>query len=217
MADVNLLREKLKSTETKIKHLKVNDKLLRRYMVAHKDVNVAYEKIKATDVWRDEIGVAKITNETPGVKRAMATRIAKLLEGRDKLNRPIIYVAVRNHSFRNRDIDDMTQFIVYMLESACSKCLDDELDNLCILYDMGDFSLQCMDYPLVRVLFDILQAHYPERMGVCIILNAPYIFSACWAIIKPWLDENSAGKIIFVKGDDHLSTYVDPTIIPEDL
>lgn len=32
-------------------------------------------------------------------------------------------------------------------------------------------------------------------MGKFYIINAPYLFSAVWAIIKPWLDEVTVSKI----------------------
>ncbi|XP_068245914.1 uncharacterized protein [Palaemon carinicauda] len=217
MGDVEKLKEVIESSETKIKNMKVDEKLLRRYLVAHHTVEAAYERIMATDAWRKEANVADINSETPGVKSSIALKVSKLLVERDNRMRPVVYVAVRNHSFRNRDVDAMTQFIIYMLEESCKQCLDDGPDNICILFDMKGFSLTCMDYPLVRVLFNILTDHYPERLGVGLILNAPYIFSACWAIIRSWMDENTSSKIKFIKGHDQLSAYIDPCVIPEDL
>ncbi|XP_064095033.1 uncharacterized protein LOC135207291 isoform X2 [Macrobrachium nipponense] len=216
MGDVEKLKEFIKSSKTEFKNMQVDEKLLRRYLVAHHTVDAAYERMVATDAWRKEANVAEITSETPGVKSSIALRVSKLLEERDNRRRPIVYVAVRNHSFRNRDVDAMTEYIIYMLEESCRKCLDDGPDNICILFDMKGFSLTCMDYPLVRVLFNIMTDHYPERLGVSLILNAPYIFSACWAIIRSWMDENTASKIKFIKGDEQLSSYVDPCVIPED-
>ncbi|XP_066980427.1 uncharacterized protein [Macrobrachium rosenbergii] len=217
MGDVEKLKEFIKSSKTDFKNLQVDEKLLRRYLVAHHTVDAAYERMVATDAWRKEANVAEVTSETPGVKSSIALRVSKLLEERDNRRRPIVYVAVRNHSFRNRDVDAMTEYIIYMLEESCRKCLDDGPDNICILFDMKGFSLACMDYPVVRVLFNIMTDHYPERLGVALILNAPYIFSACWAIIRGWMDENTASKIKFIKGDEQLSSYVDPCVIPDDL
>lgn len=217
MGELAKLKEKLESSDTELKYMKINEKVLRRYIVAHKTAKDAYEKIVGTNTWRKEYGVANITSETPGVKKYMATRISLLIEEWDKENRPIVYVAVRNHTFRNRDVDDMTQYIVYMLETACNKCKEDEIDNLCLLFDLKGFTLSCMDYTMVKVLFDIMTDHYPERLGVCLVLNAPFIFSACWAIIRAWLDENTASKIKFIKGEEELSAYVDPSIVPENM
>ncbi len=37
--------------------------------------------------------------------------------------------------------------------------------------------------------------YYPERLGYMFIINAPFIFRPLWAMIKPWLDPNTANKI----------------------
>lgn len=35
----------------------------------------------------------------------------------------------------------------------------------------------------------------PETMGRFFIINAPYLFSGVWSLIKPWLDEVTVKKI----------------------
>ncbi len=39
------------------------------------------------------------------------------------------------------------------------------------------------------------QDRYPEIMGKFFIINAPWAFSAIWAIVKVWLDEVTVNKI----------------------
>lgn len=73
------------------------------------------QRILATDKWRGEYGAAKLTSETPSVKRTHATRLAVILEERDLKGRPVIVVAVRNHSIQDRNLADVTDYIVYML------------------------------------------------------------------------------------------------------
>lgn len=71
-------------------------------------------------------------------------------------------------------------------EEGCKLCLEDCPQDFCVVMDLKDFSLKCMDYPVAKHLTDLLGDHYPERLGVALIINAPVIFSACWAIMKPW-------------------------------
>ena len=49
------------------------------------------------------------------------------------------------------------------------------------------FALKNMDYTYVKRLIWIMQNCYPERLGVCLIVNSPWIFYGCWSIIKFWL------------------------------
>ncbi|KAK7067350.1 hypothetical protein SK128_010314, partial [Halocaridina rubra] len=140
-----------------------------------------------------------------------------VLDERDRERRPAAYVAVRNHSFRHRSVEDWTQFIVHQMETIGKRILDDGPDNVCVIFDLKGFTLACMDYPIVKVLYNTMQDHYPEGLGVCLVLNAPLIFAACWAIIKGWLDENTASKIKFIKEDEELAKYIDLSIIPKDM
>ncbi|KAK4310039.1 hypothetical protein Pmani_018371 [Petrolisthes manimaculis] len=216
MSELQELKERVAAVSNNIHHLKIDDKLLKRYLIAFRSVSEAYKRILETDRWRGEFGAAKLTIETPGVKRIHNTRICTILEERDRKGRPVVVVTVRNHSFQNRNMDDMTNYIVYSLDSLCARCQKDGLDNTCIVFDMRDFSLTCMDYPAIRKLFQIMSDHYPERLGTCLIVNSPYLFNACWMIIRTWIDENTASKIKFVKTEE-LSPYIDRDILPKDL
>ncbi|KAH7968096.1 hypothetical protein HPB52_005581 [Rhipicephalus sanguineus] len=91
-----------------------------------------------------------------------------------------------------------------MQESASRKVVD----NLCIIFDLKDFGLNSMDYPLIKNLIWLLSKHYPERLGICLILNSPTIFSGCW------LNEVTAKKVVFIGSQDDLVKYVHPDILP---
>lgn len=43
------------------------------------------------------------------------THKARVLRHRDMQGRPVVYIPARNHSMNNREIDELTQFIVYCL------------------------------------------------------------------------------------------------------
>ncbi|XP_071513411.1 uncharacterized protein [Panulirus ornatus] len=208
MAEIAQLQEKLSFSS--ISHMEIDEKTLKRYLKAFQTVDAAYEKILATNDWRREFDVASITREAPGVRRVIDTKVAVIISQYDRNGRPVMYIAVRNHSIQRRNVEDMTQFIVYILEAICNKCAEDGPDNLCLVFDMKNFSMMCMDYVVLKNLFTIMSEHYPERLGVCLILNAPFFFTACWIIIRSWMDENTNGKIKFLKSYDELSHYVDP-------
>jgi len=43
-----------------------------------------------------------------------------------------------------------------------------------------------MDYGFVKQLIWLLSRRYPERLGKCLIVNAPFLFTGCWALIRLW-------------------------------
>ncbi|WWC89588.1 uncharacterized protein L201_004513 [Kwoniella dendrophila CBS 6074] len=59
----------------------------------------------------------------------------------------------------------------------------------------------------------------PETMGNMFIINAPYLFSTVWSLIKPWLDEATVKKI-HILGKNYkteLLQYIDQENLPSDL
>jgi hypothetical protein len=58
----------------------------------------------------------------------------------------------------------------------------------------------------LKALTDLDKVYYPELLGKMLIINAPSIFSAIWAIVSPFLDSRTRDKITIVGTDyyDHL-------------
>ena len=57
------------------------------------------------------------------------------------------------------------------------------------------FSLNNMDYGFVTQLIWLLSRRYPERLGKCLIINSPFIFTGCWALIRLWLVQSLSQKV----------------------
>ncbi|KAF5300039.1 hypothetical protein FQR65_LT09296 [Abscondita terminalis] len=194
-----------------------NEYSLKRYLRAFKSTNDAFQAILKTNKWRIEYGISELNDEHPSVKSNKAANKARVLKHRDMQGRPIIYIPAKNHSATARDVNELTQFIVYCLEEACKRCFEEVIDNLCIVFDLQEFSLGCMDYQILKNLIWLLSKHYPERLGVCLVINAPGFFSGCWAIIKGWLDENTTSKVLFINSEQELCTYLIPDVLPSNI
>lgn len=159
------------------------------------------QAILKTNKWRTDYGVRELAN-TPAVLKNETK--ARVLRHRDCIGRPVIYIPAKNHNASERDIDELTKFIVHCLvistffsnytlktvpilqEQACDRCFEEVTDNLCIVFDLAEFSASCMDYQLIKNLIWLLSKHYPERLGACLIINSPAIFSTIWPIIRAW-------------------------------
>ena len=83
---------------------------------------------------------------------------------------------------------------------GCSKAVGHPVETYCTILDLGGVSLsnfyRVKDY--VSAASSIGQNRYPETMGKFYIINAPWAFSAVWAVIRPWLDEVTVAKIEIV-------------------
>lgn len=54
-------------------------------------------------------------------------------------------------------------------------------------------------------------------MGKFYIINAPWAFTAVWAVIKPWLDEVTVAKIDIISGrqvKEKLLAQIEPQNLP---
>jgi len=172
-----------------------NEYSLKRYLRAFKTVDAAFQAILKTNKWRESYGVGNLGDSDSIKKHANKARV---LRHRDCIGRPVIYIPAKNHNASERDIDELTKFIVYCLEEACSKCFEEVTDNLCIIFDLSEFNINCVDYQLIKNIIWLLSKHYPERLGNCLVINSPSIFSTIWPIIRSWLDENTTKKSYFL-------------------
>lgn len=194
-----------------------NDASLRRFLRAFLTVDEAFQAILKCNKWRREYGLKNISPDDPDIKKNREAKKAMVLRHRDFQGRPVIYIPARNHNVNERDIEETTRFIVHILEEACKKCFEDVIDNLCIIFDLKDFGLNCMDYQLIKNLIWLLSKRYPERLGVCIIMNSPSIFQSCWSVISGWLNDVTASKVVFVNSEEELMKYIHPDILPDEV
>ncbi len=83
---------------------------------------------------------------------------------------------------------------------ASERMVGHPVETFCTILDLSGVSLsnfyRVKDYVLEAS--KIGQDRYPEIMGKFYIVNAPWAFSAVWAIIKPWLDPVTVSKIDIV-------------------
>jgi hypothetical protein len=47
----------------------------------------------------------------------------------------------------------------------------------------------------------LLQQYYPEHLGQMFIVNAPMVFKAIWAVVRPWLEARTQTKIQVVSNE----------------
>lgn len=62
-----------------------------------------------------EYGVAELTESNPVVKKNLDAKKARVLKHRDMQGRPVIYIPAKYHNASDRDIDELTKFIVFCL------------------------------------------------------------------------------------------------------
>ena len=87
-------------------------------------------------------------------------------------------------SFQNtKKAKGQVKYLVYCMENAILN-LPPGQDQMVWLIDFAGFGMSHLSLHVTKLTADVLQGHYPERLGVAILYNAPRVFESFW---KVWL------------------------------
>lgn len=199
LAGVQRLKDRLASEHPEWKG-KFNHTTLLRFYRGRKAIDEdAFKALVKHAEWRVENDVDNIANEISKFQKEMDAG-KFVVEGYDLTGRPTIFIYAKKHNKNDRDLDQMRLLIIYTMETVLKRTNPAE-ERMVICFDLTGFKLSCMDYDMVKLLIRILEFNYPETLSTSLIINAPFMFYACWAVIRPWLDPVTAAKISFINSD----------------
>ncbi|PVV01356.1 hypothetical protein BB560_002475 [Smittium megazygosporum] len=116
--------------------------------------------------------------------------------GFDLHGRPILYF--RPHLENTKDPENQIRLVVFQMELA-EKLFPKGASKLVIIIDVSKLSLSNSVSPKTATKFlEILQSHYPERLGKGVIVNPPSIFVLFYRMVSPFIDPVTKNKISFV-------------------
>lgn len=208
---VQRLKDKL--TQEHADEMKVfTDTAILRFLRGRKgDEEKAYRGLVKHLEWRKEHNVDNIHESLhlfePELKSGKI-----IVDGKDRHGRPAVFIFAHKHNKHKRDLQQIQMLIIYTLEDILKKARPEE-ERIMICFDLSGFSLSCMDYDVLKLLVNILQYNYPDTLHLALVINAPFLFSACWAVIRPWLDPVTAAKALFI-GKPQLAEYFPEDAIP---
>lgn len=112
----------------------------------------------------------------------------------------------------------------YVFRERCeraSKYYGKEISKQLLVFDLQGLSYHMDTHAIstFRQTMTIDQAYYPERLDHLIMINAPWFFTAIYAMLKPFIDPITAEKILII-GHDYLPTlhkFIDESQIPVEL
>ena len=137
------------------------------------------------------------------------------VQGADVSGRPVIFVRVAKHRRRKGAALRVKRFICWVLDVAAAS--NDNAVNpdgkMVGVFDMRGISMECLDAGALRSIFDILAAHFPERLAKMTFVDAPYMFWAVWRVVAPFVDPVTRDKIEFASTADIAAT-LPPAIVP---
>ncbi|XP_016460375.1 uncharacterized protein LOC107783862 isoform X1 [Nicotiana tabacum] len=175
-----------------------SDASISRYLMARSwNVKKAARMLKATLKWRSEYKPEEIRwddvaseAETGKIYRSNYT---------DKQGRTVLVMRPRCQN--TKSVKGQIKYLVYCMENAVVNLPEDQ-EQMVWLIDFHGFNLSHISIKVTKETAHVLQEHYPERLGIAILYDAPKIFEPFWKVAKPFLDPKTASKVNFVYSDD---------------
>lgn len=193
----------------------LHQKVLIRFLKAFLKAEDTFEALKKYYEWRAKYDVDNISEEDDKIKAEDSHGRGVIVNGVcDRYLHPVVIVYPYCHDKYHNDYESLYKYIIFKIEKICKICEDENnADQFCLIVDLKQFSLRNMDYNAIKKIIWFLKNCYPERLGVCLIINYPWLFCACWEYIKSWLNDVTRSKIIFC-GQNELSDFLDLNSFP---
>ncbi|KAH9928717.1 CRAL-TRIO domain-containing protein [Fomitopsis serialis] len=166
---------------------------IHRYCRAVKWVSAksAIKRLEETLIWRREYGVYDMITADHVEPEALTGKM--IIFGYDKDGRPALYL--RPSKQNTEENPKQLHFVVWALE-RCEDLMGPGIENIALMVDFADRaknpSLQTS-----RATLNILQGHYPERLGRSLIVNVPWLVHAFLKMITPFVDPRTREKMRF--------------------
>ncbi|KAL6543077.1 hypothetical protein OROHE_010597 [Orobanche hederae] len=130
------------------------------------------------------------------------------MSGYSKEGHPVIAVGVGRSMYDKASIHYYVQSHIQMNEYRdrvimpyATKKIGRYIGTCVKILDMTGLKISALNQiKLLSVISTIDDLNYPEKTETYYIVNAPYIFSACWKVVRPLLQERTRKKVQVLSG-----------------
>ncbi|KNA13986.1 hypothetical protein SOVF_111450 [Spinacia oleracea] len=146
------------------------------------------------------------------------------LSGYSKEGLPVVAIGVGHSSYDKASVNYYVQSHIQMNEyrdrvvmPLASQRYERPISTCIKVLDMTGLKISALNQiKLLTVITTIDDLNYPEKTDTYFIVNAPYIFSACWKVVRPLLQERTRKKIQVLQGcgKDELLKIMDYASLP---
>ncbi|WOK95238.1 hypothetical protein Cni_G03945 [Canna indica] len=146
------------------------------------------------------------------------------LSGYTKDGHPVFAIGVGLSTYNKASVNYYVQSHIQMNEyrdriilPAATKKYGRHISTCVKVLDMTGLKLSALSQiKLLTIISTVDDLNYPEKTETYYIVNAPYIFSACWKVVKPLLQERTRRKVQVLQGcgRDELLKIMDYASLP---
>ncbi|OQR93983.1 hypothetical protein ACHHYP_01980 [Achlya hypogyna] len=180
-----------------------------RYLKATKfHFDQTIDRLAVTLKWRYEYAPDKITADEVAPE---AETGKSFLSGFSRDGRPVWYM--RPDKENTKTHDRQLRFTCYNMEKAIA-LMQPGRESVVIVIDYEHINRHnSVPFGVAREFLHTMSTHYPERLGMCLMVNAGWYFSVALKLLSPFIDHVTMAKLKLAK-TAHMAT-AGP--IPDDL
>eukprot|EP00249_Psilotum_nudum_P013841 c24543_g1_i1 orf=404-1447(-) len=141
-----------------------------------------------------------------------------------KKGRPVFAIGAGLSGYDKAPVDKYVQSHIQINEyrdrvllPAVTKRMGSYIGTCVKILDMTGLKLSALNrIKILTVISTVDDLNYPEKTDTYYIVNAPYIFSACWKAVKPLLQERTKRKVQVLQGcgKEELLKVMDYDVLP---
>ncbi|KAK7262064.1 hypothetical protein RJT34_29624 [Clitoria ternatea] len=221
------LDEPLRTTFQNVHQGNVNETLMRFLKARDWDPSKAHKMLLDCLNWRLQNEIDNILSK-PIVPADLyrAVRDSQLigLSGYSREGLPVFAIGVGLSTFDKASVHYYVQSHIQINEyrdrvilPSVSKKHGRPIITCIKVLDMTGLKLSALNQiKLLTIIASIDDLNYPEKTNTYYVVNAPYIFSACWKVVKPLLQERTRRKLQVLPGcgRDELLSIMDYSSLP---
>ncbi|KAK1269345.1 hypothetical protein QJS04_geneDACA006725 [Acorus gramineus] len=146
------------------------------------------------------------------------------LSGYTREGLPVIAIGVGLSTFDKASVNYYVQSHIQINEyrdrvilPAATKQYGQYIGTCVKILDMTGLRLSALSQiKLLTIISTVDDLNYPEKTDTYYIVNVPYVFSACWKVVKPLLQERTRRKVQVLQGcgRDELLKIMDYASLP---
>lgn len=191
------------------------DSLLLRFLRARKwNLADTIQMIIDTLYWRRSFGIkGLICNGETSIYEYLLTCGKHYAWNVDLRGSLVIWITSKLHDKNKQTLHQNLEALVFLIEQS-RRLMAPGCEMVSLVFDLSDAPLASLDLPSIQGDIHVLQNYYPECLGQCYIVDAPWIFNGLYKILKTFLDPVVVSKINLIKAAD-IVRHIHPAMVPK--
>ncbi|CAL8072768.1 unnamed protein product [Orchesella dallaii] len=204
----------------------LHDLGLLRFIRARKSVDKAEVMFRKFIAWQEEVEFSKALSFT--IREEVVDNFKWKISGIDNAGGPVVIVPVAKwDASQEVSCDELVRLALRSLAQIVGVAAKQFKDKGIAVQATGIADLKGLGMRHVThvegikatlIMVRYFEANFPEYLRAVFVLNAPYVFSIAWRLVKPLITGNTHEKIKFVYSNNYekeILKYVDPDQLPE--